>query len=68
MEGMGARLRPMLPGTLLLALLVPAPAAAPSKDDRAVCLKACAGAPKEAKGAVLLECLRSCEPTDAGVR
>ncbi len=62
----------MLLGTLLLALLVPAPApvevAVESKNARAECMKTCAGAPKDATGAVLLQCLRSCEPVDAGVR
>ena len=61
----------MLLGTLMLALLNPAPSS-PSRDAgvdiQAVCMKTCAGAPKGATGAALLECLRSCEPTDAGVR
>ena len=61
----------MLLGSLLLALVVPAPvpvAPKPPVDVRAECLKACAGAPKDATGAALLQCLRQCEPSDAGVR
>ena len=61
----------MLLGALVLALLNPVPVSAPPKapvDVRAECLKSCAGAPKDASGPVLLQCLQRCEPsTDAGV-
>ena len=62
----------MLLGSLLLALVVPAPvpvAPKPPVDVRAECLKRCAGAPKDASGRQLLECLQRCEQpaTDAGV-
>ncbi|MDP1823366.1 MAG: hypothetical protein Q8L48_08995 [Archangium sp.] len=60
----------MLLGALVLALLTPVPVPVtpkPAVDARAECLKACAGAPKDATGKRLLQCLRSCEPPDAGV-
>lgn len=63
----------MLPGALVLALLMPVPVPVPVRpkpavDVRAECLKSCAGAPKDATGKRLLQCLRSCEPAaaDAG--
>ena len=61
----------MLLGSLLLALVIPAPAPVAPKpaDARAECLKSCAGAPKDASGKLLLQCLQRCEApaTDAGV-
>jgi hypothetical protein len=61
----------MLLGALVLTLLSPVPVGPAPKapvDSRAACLKACAGAPKDATGQQLLQCLRSCElPADAGV-
>lgn len=60
----------MLLGALVLTLLSPVPLVAPKApvDERAECLKTCAGAPRDATGAVLLQCLRRCEGPDAGVR
>jgi hypothetical protein len=59
----------MLLGALLLALLNPVPPPVPV-NVRTECLKTCAGAPKDAKGAALLQCLERCAPssTDGGVR
>lgn len=71
MPGGHPRLWAMLLGALVLTLLTPVPAPPapkPPADVRAECLKACAGAPKDATGAALLQCLRQCEPSDAGVR
>lgn len=62
----------MLLGALVLALLTPVPVPVtpkPAVDVRAECLRACAGAPKDATGNRLLQCLRACEPAgDAGVK
>lgn len=52
----------------LCAAATPAPT--PQADDvvRAACLKACAGAPRDATGKALLACLTRCDkPADAGV-
>jgi hypothetical protein len=63
----------MLLGALVLALLNPVPerpvSSGAATDVRAECLKSCAGAPKDATGAVLIQCLQRCEPpaADAGV-
>lgn len=61
----------MLLGSLLLTLLspVPQPPAAQPPEERAECLRTCAGAPKEATGQHLMACLQGCEraPTDGGV-
>ncbi len=49
---------------------VPVPPAKTPVNVRAECMKACAGAPKEASGAHLLECLHRCEAassSDGGV-
>lgn len=51
----------------------PTPAPPPRVDARAECLKACAGAPKDATGQHLLACLNRCDAVkpaqpDAGTR
>ena len=59
----------MLLGALLLTLLNPVPVVSQTPVDvRAECLKRCAGAPKDATGRALLQCLERCEPAaDGGV-
>ncbi len=56
---------------ILVLSAIPAAPVQPSTpaNTRVECLKSCAGAPKEATGARLLECLNRCDaPTvDAGV-
>ena len=59
----------MFLGALILALLGPGPVGVtpkPTVDPRAECLKSCAGAPKDATGKQLMDCLGRCDAPDAG--
>jgi hypothetical protein len=54
----------------VVALAEPPATPSPRQSvERAACLKACAGAPRDAQGPALLRCLSQCEGADdAGVR
>jgi hypothetical protein len=55
---------------LVAVVALAEPPDAPAQPvQRAACLKACAGAPRDAQGPALLRCLEHCQSAaDAGVR
>ena len=54
--------------TAVTAIADKPPASSTEPQQKAACLKACAGAPHDADGHVLLACLSRCDHADGGER